>query len=40
MELAQTVGKSQSWVRDLENKFSDRPVPPEYADQLRQVLRV
>lgn len=39
-ELAQNVGRSQSWVRDLENKFSDRPVPPEYADQLRQILRV
>lgn len=39
-ELAQSVGKSQSWVRDLENKFSERPVPPEYADQLRQILRV
>lgn len=40
MDLGQSVGKSQSWVRDLENKFSDRPVPPEYADQLRQFLGV
>lgn len=39
-ELAQSVGKSQSWVRDLENKFSDRPVPPEYADKLREILGV
>lgn len=39
-ELAQAVGKSQSWVRDLENKFGDRPVAPEYADALRQVLGV
>lgn len=39
-ELAQSIGKSQSWVRDLENKFNDRPVPPEYIDQLRQILRV
>lgn len=37
-ELAQAVGKSQSWVRDLENKLGDRPVPLEYADQLQQIL--
>lgn len=37
-DLAQSLGKSQSWMRDLENKFSDRPIPAEYADQLWQLL--
>lgn len=37
-ELAQHLGKSQSWVRDLENKFSDRSVPEEYLDRLQQLF--
>lgn len=37
-DLAQAIGRSQSWVRDLENKFSDRPVPAEYLDRLQQIL--
>jgi DNA-binding transcriptional regulator YiaG len=37
-ELAQQIGKSQSWVRDLENKFSDKPVSLDYAGKLRQIL--
>jgi transcriptional regulator with XRE-family HTH domain len=39
-ELAQQVGKSQSWVRDLENKFSDKPVSRDYVDKLKQVLHL
>ncbi|MGV0028416.1 helix-turn-helix domain-containing protein [Phormidesmis priestleyi] len=37
-ELAQQIGKSQSWVRDLENKFSDKPISLDYAGKLRQIL--
>jgi len=39
-ELAQQIGKSQSWVRDLENKFSDKPVSRDYVDKLKQILHL
>jgi DNA-binding transcriptional regulator YiaG len=39
-ELARQMGKSQSWVRDLENKFADKTVSSDYADKLKQILHI
>ena len=39
-DLAQKIEKSQSWVRDLENKFSDKPVSRDYLDKLKQILNL
>jgi len=39
-DLAQKIDKSQSWVRDLENKFSDKPVSRDYSDKLKQILHL
>ncbi len=39
-ELARAMGRSQSWVRDIENKLKDEPVSPKYAARLREVLRL
>lgn len=36
--LAQKMGRSQSWVRDLEQKWRDRPLKPQYAASLHQIL--
>ncbi|WP_414620890.1 helix-turn-helix domain-containing protein [Calothrix sp. CCY 0018] len=40
MELAQAMGKSQSWVRDLENKLKQRTIKPKYAFQLKTILKI
>lgn len=34
MELAQAMVRSQSWVRDLENKLKERTIKPKYVLQL------
>jgi DNA-binding transcriptional regulator YiaG len=39
-ELAQAMGKSQSWVRDIEHKLKDQPLKPEYAQRLRAILQI
>jgi DNA-binding transcriptional regulator YiaG len=39
-DLAKKIEKSQSWVRDLENKFGDKPVPKDYSDKLKQILHL
>jgi ribosome-binding protein aMBF1 (putative translation factor) len=39
-ELAQAIGKSQSWVRDIEHKLKDQPLKPEYAQRLRAILQI
>jgi ribosome-binding protein aMBF1 (putative translation factor) len=37
-ELAHAMGKSQSWVRDIENKLKDQVIKPKYALQLKFIL--
>lgn len=39
-ELGRVMGRSQSWVRDIENKLKDQPVSPKYVEKLREVLRL
>lgn len=39
-ELAQAMGKSQSWVRDLENKSKERTIKPKYLLQLKTILKI
>lgn len=38
MELAIAMGMSQSWVRNLENKWLDRPIKSVYVEQLKKIL--
>lgn len=38
MEVANAIGKSQSWIRDVENKWKDKPLKPAYADKLQKIL--
>ena len=38
MELAIAMGMSQSWVRNLENKWLDRAIKPIYVEQLKKIL--
>ncbi|GAX46354.1 hypothetical protein NIES4075_73750 [Tolypothrix sp. NIES-4075] len=37
-ELAHAMGKSQSWVRDIENKLKDQVIKPKYALKLKFIL--
>lgn len=37
-ELGHAMGRSQSWVRDIENKLKDQSVSPKYVERLREVL--
>jgi hypothetical protein len=37
-DLALKMEKSQGWVRDSENKFSDKPVFRDYSDKPKQTL--
>lgn len=39
-ELGCAIGRSQSWVRDLEHKQKDQAVSPKYAARLREVLKI
>lgn len=39
-DLGRAMGRSQSWVRDIENKLKEQPVSPKYAARLREVLRL
>lgn len=39
-ELGRAMGKSQSWVRDIENKLKDQSVSPKYVERLKEVLRL
>jgi DNA-binding transcriptional regulator YiaG len=38
MEVANAIGRSQSWIRDVENKWKDKPLKPAYADKLQKIL--
>lgn len=40
MDVAIAMGMSQSWVRNIENKWQDKPIKPVYADQLRKILKL
>lgn len=37
-KLAQSVGMSQSWIRDIENEGRNQPIPEKYATKLREIL--
>jgi DNA-binding transcriptional regulator YiaG len=39
-ELALAMSKSQSWVRDIENKFPNRAIQPKYSERLKVVLKI
>ncbi|MGB3760497.1 MAG: helix-turn-helix domain-containing protein [Rivularia sp. (in: cyanobacteria)] len=39
-ELAQAMGKSQSWVRDLENKLKERTIKSKYVLKLKSILKI
>ena len=39
-ELAHAMGKSQSWVRDIENKLKDQVIKPKYALKLKTILSI
>ncbi|MBD2772514.1 helix-turn-helix domain-containing protein [Iningainema tapete] len=39
-QLAQAIGMSQSWVRDIETEGRDKPVPEKYAVKLTEVLNM
>jgi DNA-binding transcriptional regulator YiaG len=40
MDVAEAMNMSQSWIRDLENKWRDRPVKPRYAARLKDLLGI
>ena len=40
MDVAEAMGMSQSWIRDIENKWSDRTIKPRYAEKLKKLLRL
>lgn len=40
MDVAIAMGMSQSWVRNIENKWQDRPLKPVYAEQFRRILQI
>ncbi len=40
MDIAQAMDMSQSWIRDIENKWSDRPIKPRYVKRLKNILGI
>ncbi|NJM17353.1 MAG: helix-turn-helix domain-containing protein [Richelia sp. RM2_1_2] len=39
-ELAQAMGRSQSWVRDLETKLKEQIIKPKYVLKLKTILKI
>jgi transcriptional regulator with XRE-family HTH domain len=39
-EVARAIGMSQSWVRDIENDWQDKPIPHEHALKLGTLLEL
>jgi DNA-binding transcriptional regulator YiaG len=37
-EVARAIGMSQSWVRDIENDWKEKPIPQEHALKLKTLL--
>jgi len=39
-DIAHAIGRSQSWVRNIEKDGGQKPIPLQYALKLRQVLGI
>jgi DNA-binding Lrp family transcriptional regulator len=37
-DFANAVGMSQSWVRDIETKAKDAPIPEKYTAIIKEIL--
>jgi DNA-binding transcriptional regulator YiaG len=40
MDVALAVGMSQSWVRNIENKWQNKPLKPAHAERIQNVLKI
>jgi len=40
MDVAIAVGMSQSWVRNIENKWQDKPLKPVHAERLQSIFKI
>ncbi|MBD2068997.1 helix-turn-helix domain-containing protein, partial [Leptolyngbya sp. FACHB-671] len=40
MDLAIAVGMSQSWVRNIENKWQDKPLKLVHAERIQNILKI
>ena len=40
MDVAIAVGMSQSWVRNIENKWQDKPLKPVHTERLKSIFKI